>query len=114
KAAIFNPANWIAVGGNTAPQVWPNFDFPAPPNVIDAAVINNNTIRLIFNKSLNVTNAATMSNYQGIAGLQNVQVTANGNWADTVTLTYTNPFMAATTYTLAIDNVADEMNLPMA
>lgn len=107
RTTIQNPANWIAVAGGTAPQVWPNYNFPAPPTVTNASVLSSTSIRLVFNNDLNGASAATISNYTGIAGLTSAVVTANGSAPDTVTLNYSIPFAAAASYSLLVSNVMD-------
>lgn len=113
KAEILNPANWIAVGGGTPPQVWPEHNFPGPPNVTIASVVSNNTIQLIFNTALDEASALNPDNYMGIAGIATVEVTSNGSASDTVTLIYDSPFASGTTYTLTVNQVLNADNVEM-
>ncbi|WP_396175599.1 choice-of-anchor I domain-containing protein, partial [Flavobacterium sp.] len=109
KAAILNPANWVAVAGGTAPQTWPTWNFPSTIQVQNAVVLSNTTIALTFNQPVNVASAQTLANYTGIANL--LSATAVNN---TVTLTYGTPFAPATNYTLVVDNVQNATNIPMS
>lgn len=109
KAAILNPANWIAIDGGTAPQTWPTWNFPSTIQVQNAVVINNTTIEVTFNQAVNVASAQTLANYTGIANLTSATAVNN-----TVTLTYSTPFVAATNYTLVVDNVENVNNAPMS
>lgn len=109
KAAIMNPANWIAVGGGTAPQVWPTWAFPSSPTVQSATVINNTTIELVFNNELDAASAAATSHYTGIAGIGSATVAGN-----TVTLHFAIPFAAGGDYTLTVNNIEDENGVLMA
>ena len=108
KIAILNPANWTAVAGGTAPQVWPTWNFPSTIQVTNAVVINNTTIEVTFSQNVNVASAETLANYSGVANL--TSATALNN---TVTLTYGTPFASATNYTLVIDNVQNTDNVAM-
>ncbi len=108
KIAILNPANWTAVAGGTAPQVWPTWNFPSTIQVVNAVVINNTTIEVTFSQNVNVASAETLANYSGVANL--TSATALNN---TVTLTYGTPFASATNYTLVIDNVQNNDNVAM-
>jgi len=108
KIAILNPANWTAVAGGTAPQVWPTWNFPSTIQVVNAVVINNTTIEVTFSQNVNVASAETLANYSGVANL--TSATALNN---TVTLTYGTPFASATNYTLVIDNVQNTDNVAM-
>lgn len=108
KTAILNPANWTAVAGGTAPQVWPTWNFPSTIQVVNAVVINNTTIEVTFSQNVNVASAETLANYSGVANL--TSATALNN---TVTLTYGTPFVSATNYTLVVDNVQNTDNVAM-
>ena len=109
KAAILNPANWLAVAGGTAPQVWPTWNFPSTIQVQNAVVLSNTTIAVTFNQPVNVASAQTLANYTGIANLTSATAVNN-----TVTLTYGTPFAPATNYTLVVDNVQNATNIPMS
>lgn len=113
RTEILNPTNWIAEAGGTAPQVWPTFNFPAPPTVSQATVVNSSTIQLIFNADLNATTAEDVNNYTGISGLVSATVTNNGSAIDTVTLTFSSSFNNSVSYTLTVNNVMDANNLVM-
>lgn len=113
KAAVLNPANWIGVGAGTPPQTWPVWNFPGPPSVISASVLNANSIRIIFNTDLNAASASNAANYTGINNISNVAVTNNGTLADTVTLTFSNSFTNNTTYNLSIQGVQNTSNQAM-
>jgi Bacterial Ig-like domain/Secretion system C-terminal sorting domain/Calx-beta domain len=108
RTAILNPANWVAVDGGTAPQVWPTFNFPSTIQVLNAVVLNNTTIQVTFNQNVDVTSAQTLANYTGVANLTSAVASNN-----VVTLTYGTPFVPATNYTLVIDNVENVSNVPM-
>ena len=109
KAAILNPANWVAIDGGTAPQTWPTWNFPSTIQVQNAVVLTNNTIQITFNQNVNVASAQTLANYTGVANLTSAVALNN-----TVTLTYGTPFTAATNYTLVVDNVQNANNVPMS
>lgn len=109
KASIMNTANWIAVGGGTAAQVWPTWAFPSSPTVQNATVINSTTIQLVFNNELDAASAAATSHYTGIAGLATAVLTDN-----TVTLTFAIPFAQGGDYTLTVNNLEDENGVVMA
>lgn len=113
KAALLNPANWIAVAGGTPPQAWPSYVFPAPPTVMNATVGAFNTIRLVFNADLAPVTAGNINNYKGIPGLFSVAVTNNGPAADTVTLSYVVAFVNGNSYTLTVDNILNMANQVM-
>lgn len=114
RTAILNPANWIAVAGATPPQQWPNYNFPGPPTVTNATVLNGTTIQLIFNSDLDPLTAQDVNNYTGIAGLVSALVTNNGPLVDTVLLTYATPFASATSYTLTVNNILSADSILMA
>ena len=109
KAAILNPANWIAVAGATAPQTWPTWNFPSTIQVQNAVVLSNNSIQITFSQNVDVASAQTLANYTGVANLTSAVALNN-----TVILTYGTPFVAATNYTLVVDNVQNATNVPMS
>lgn len=113
KAAILDPANWIAIPGSTDPQIWPAYNFPGPPNVSDAGVISSNSIQLIFNTGLDPVSAANTANYTGISGLMTVEVTSNGSANDTVTLIYGSPFVSGSAYTLTVNYIFNADGIEM-
>ncbi len=113
KAAILNPANWVTSPSGTAPQTWPAFNFPAAPTVTNATVINQTTIRLIFNSDLNVASANDLANYKGIADLASAVVTNNGTAIDTVILTYNTPFASSSPYTLTVNGILNSNDIQM-
>jgi hypothetical protein len=114
RTAILNPANWIVAPGATAPQTWPGYYFPSAPTVLQATVLNNTSIQLAFNCDLNTTIASNINNYTGIAGISNVSVTNNGTLVDTVTLTFSTPFVLNNTYTLSVQNLESTLGMSMA
>jgi hypothetical protein len=107
REAILNPANWVGIGGGTAPQTWPNWNFPGPPAVTGAAVVSSTSIRVAFNRDLDSLSAVNLANYTGISGLASAVKSNNGTAVDTVVLTYSAPFMAGTTYTLTVADIVD-------
>lgn len=108
RTAILNPVNWVAVGGGTAPQPWPTFNFPSSLQVTNAMVLTNTTIEITFNQTVNVASAETLANYTGVANLTSAIASNN-----VVTLTYSAPFASATNYSLVVDNVENANNAPM-
>ncbi|MHC1708146.1 MAG: choice-of-anchor I family protein [Bacteroidales bacterium] len=107
KNSILNPANWVGAGGATPPQTWPVWAFPGPPSVVNAAVINSTTLRIIFNADLDPVSAADLLNYSGISGLLAAMPTVNGTLADTVILSFSSAFVSGTSYSLSISGVKD-------
>ena len=107
RTAILNPANWNGVGAGTAPQTWPTWSFPGPPSIISAKTLHQTAIQLVFNRPMDAPSTTNVANYTGISGLSSVTMTANGNAADTVTLTFSSPFITGNNYTLVVDNVRD-------
>ncbi len=113
KDSILNPLNWQIADAGTNPQTWPTWAFPGPPSIVNAKVINNTTLQVVFNKDLDNTSATNTANFTGIAGLTSVTRTNNGTKADTLTLVYSTPFLNATTYTLVVSNVKDANNIAL-
>lgn len=113
RTAILNPANWVVADGGTAPQAWPVYNFPASPTVTNASILSNTSIRLIFNNDLDPITAGDITNYTGIAGLATASVTSNGTAIDTVILTFTNPFVGGTSYSLTVSDIANADNETM-
>ncbi len=109
KAAILNPANWVAAAAGTDAQEWPTWSFPSSPTVQNVTVVNATTIELTFNHELNATSAALITNYTGISGL--TTAVANGNM---VTLTYATAFETGMEYTLMVNGITDENDVVMA
>jgi len=107
KAAVLNPANWTGTTNATAPQTWPTWAFPGPPAVVSAKVINQTTLRFVFNNDLDNASATDLAHYTGIAGISSAVRTNNGVLADTVTLTFSTPFATATAYVLQVNNIMD-------
>lgn len=103
RAAILDPANWNGIGGGTPPQVWPQWNFPGPPQVTKATVTSGTTVELQFNNSLDLASAELVANYTGIADLTTATLTA----ANTVELTYATPFTVGQSYTLTVDGIND-------
>jgi hypothetical protein len=102
RAAVLDAANWLAVGGGTAPQQWPAWNFPGGLKVEGVVVLSNTSLQVTFNRPVAAASAENPANYSGPAGL--LAATAAGN---TVTLTYASPFAAGVAYTLLIEGVAD-------
>lgn len=109
KAAILNPANWIAVKGETVAQTWPTWNFPSSLQVTNTIVLNNTTIQVTFNQNVNVASASNVANYTGVSGLASVAVLNN-----VATLTFTTGFASGTNYTLNINNIQDANGGTMA
>jgi hypothetical protein len=113
KDSILNPANWTGTASGTNPQTWPNWAFDGPPVITSAKIISNTKIELVFNKDLDNASATNLSNFTGIANLQSVNRTNNGNLKDTLILTYSTAFVSNASYSLSIDNVKDNQLLSM-
>lgn len=109
KAAILNPANWLAIAGGTASQTWPTWNFPSSLQVQNATVLNNTTIQITFNANLNTASASNIANYTGVANLTSVTVANN-----VATLNFSAPFAPATNYALVISNIQDATGTTMA
>jgi hypothetical protein len=73
------------------------------PQVLDAKVLNANTIRFAFSEALDAT-AENTANYTGVANLASAQRSASG---DTVTLAFSAPFVNGQANTLSVDGVKD-------
>lgn len=114
KASITNPANWIGTASASAAQVWPDWVFPGPPVVVSAQAINGRTIRVIFNRDLDAASATNIANFTGIAGLQSIDRTANGELNDTLYLVYNSAFLNGGSYSLTINSVKDSEGRTMA
>lgn len=106
KANILDAANWVAVGGSTAPQQWPAFNFPSAPAVTVAWVSGANTISLVFNGNITPASATDLSNYTGIAGLTSATHIV-GSTNDTVLLSFNSSFAQAATYTLMVSGLTN-------
>lgn len=113
RQAILNPSNWVGAAGGTAPQVWPNYSFPGPPQVESVQLLGSSTLRVVFSDDLDSVSAVTAANYQGIPNLASVAVTNNGNLKDSVLLQYNPGFVAGTEYVLTIENVISKAGLAM-
>lgn len=98
RASILNPANWVAVGGDTAPQAWPAWG----PVVTSASAISTTKIQLTFGVEMDATTANDEANYTGIAGLTSAVLSEDKK---TVTLTYANAFVSGESYSLVVANV---------
>lgn len=114
KTDILNPANWVVSVANTAAQTWPVWNFPGPPSVTEATVLNQTTIQLVFNNDLETVSANNPAHYAGIGGLTSVSVSNNGAAADTVTLVYGTPFAQGSSHTLTVENIGNTGGLTMA
>jgi hypothetical protein len=113
KTAILDPQNWVVSGSGTPPQVWPSWNFPGPPAVLSAQVMNQTTLRLVFNSDLVIAFAENINNYTGISGLASAQCSQNGSAPDTVILTFSSPFVQATNYTLQVANIQNTQGFNM-
>lgn len=109
RTAILNPANWTGAAGATAAQVWPTWNFPSSLQVQSVSVVNNTTIQVTFNNTLNVASASNVANYSGVPNLASVTVLNN-----IATLNFSVGFVSATNYTLVISNIMDETNTLMS
>lgn len=113
-AAILNPVNWVTAAGGTPAQEWPVYNFGGAPTVVGASVINQTTLRVIFSKDMDEASVANMANYTGVPNLATAVRTNNGAARDTVTLTYSVPFVIGNAYTLTVSGVKDALGIPLA
>ncbi len=113
KAAILNPANWTGTTNATAPQTWPTWAFPGPPSVVSAKVINQTSLRFVFNNDLDNASVIDLGNYTGIANISAATRTNNGALADTITVTFSTPFATATSYSIQLSNIKDSESRTM-
>ena len=84
------------------------------PEVLNAKVLNATTIQLAFSEKLDATTAENTANYTGVANLASASLNASG---DTVTLTFSAPFVNGQANTLAVAGVQDlagNANAPFA
>jgi hypothetical protein len=108
KASILNPANWTSITKGTPAQTWPQFRFlTVTPSVIKSEVLNTSSIRLIFDRDLNITSATSLSNYSGIEGIASAVVTSNGSLSDTIVLSFETAFTSGNTYKVLVSNIFD-------
>jgi hypothetical protein len=77
-----------------------------PPTVINANLLNGNTIRIVFSEVLNQSVAEDITNYSGINNLASA-IKSNSGVADTVILNYSSNFENGITQTLTISGIAD-------
>jgi hypothetical protein len=105
KASILNPANWIAVGAGTPPQTWPNYAFQGPPRIQNISVTSSTTLRVIYGTDMDSLSVVNQNNYQGLAGIQSISVTSNGQLPDTAIITMSFPFVNNQFYSLTIQQV---------
>ncbi len=110
KASILDPANWIGIGGATAPQTWPTWAFPGPPSVLSTTVLNAHTLRVVFNGNMDPVSSADITKYTGIAGLTSISLSNNGLGSDTALLIFSTSFSSGTNYSLQISGVKDFEN----
>jgi len=103
KASILNPANWIGAGSGTPAQVWPNWNFPGPPQVVEAQVTGVQTIELRFNGALDPVSATDKANYSGIGGLDSAVLIEPSR----VRLHPAAPFNAGQPYALVVRDIQD-------
>jgi hypothetical protein len=114
RKAILDPAHWVGIGAGTPPQVWPDYNFPGPPSIVDARVLNQSAIQIVYNRDMDMASATDLANYTGIADLSQIQMTDNGALPDTVVLDYLTPFQNGSTHTLEIADVMDSEGRPLA
>jgi len=107
KVLIHDTANWNGTASGSAAQTWPTWTFPGSPSVTKAELINATTVRVIFSADMDKTSATDIVNYTGIANLQTANMSNNGSSIDTVTLTYSTPFVSGQSYSLMVSNVKD-------
>jgi hypothetical protein len=84
------------------------------PEVLNAKVLNATTIQLVFSEKLDATTAENTANYTGVANLASASLNASG---DTVTLTFSAPFVNGQANTLSVNGVQDlagNANTPFA
>ena len=105
KASILNPANWIAVGAGTPPQTWPNYAFQGPPRIQNISLTSSTTLRVIYGTDMDSLSVVNQNNYQGLAGIQSISVTSNGQLPDTAIITMSFPFVNNQFYSLTIQQV---------
>lgn len=113
RAAILDTINWSGVASGTPSQVWPAWNFPGPPVVISASVINATTLRIIFSEDLDAASATNTANFTGIANLASVSRSNNGSLADTLLLNYSVAFAGGSTNVLTVSGVKDVTNVGM-
>jgi len=113
RTAILDPSNWISAPSGSAPQAWISYNFPAAPIVNNTKIVNQTTIRLIFNSDLNIASANNIANYTGIADLTSAVASNNGTAIDTVILTYNTPFAVSSSYTLTVNGILNSNNVQM-
>ena len=112
KARIMDTANWIGAGSGTAPQTWPNWNFPGgAPKVLAASVLSNTKLQIVFDRNMRDSSTLNIGNYSGISNL--VQITIKGGTRDTALLTYSAPFANGNSYSLTIRNVRDSQLVPL-
>jgi hypothetical protein len=105
RAAILNPANWVGTDSGTLGQQWPLWAFGSAPAVVSAAVLNQQSIEVTFNRALNEASATELANYSGIDNLQSAELSAIDGTLRKVVLTYSTAFPIDTELILAIANV---------
>lgn len=103
RASILNPANWTGVGSGTPAQVWPSWNFPGPPQVLEALVTGVRTIEIQFNNALDPVSAALTDNYTGIGSLDSAVLIGPSR----VRLHPTVPFNAGQPYALEVRGIRD-------
>ena len=113
KASILNPANWIAVGAGTPPQTWPNYAFQGPPRIQNISVTSSTTLRVIYGTDMDSLSVVNQNNYQGLAGIQSISVTSNGQLPDTAVITMSFPFVNNQFYSLTIQQVRNPFGQTM-
>ncbi|MBK8722490.1 MAG: lamin tail domain-containing protein [Saprospiraceae bacterium] len=77
-----------------------------PPQIADLQLIDNKTIKLIFDEPLNTITASNILNFQVDKGIGN-PITANLFFEKEITLTFANPFQSFTDFNITINNVSD-------
>lgn len=74
------------------------------PEILNAKVLNATTIQLAFSETLDATTAENTANYTGVANLASASLNTSG---DTVTLTFSAPFVNGQANTLSVNGVQD-------
>ena len=113
RDSIMNTAYWVVSGAGTAAQQWPNWGFPGPPAVANAQVISATSIQIAFTQDMLAATISDTANYTGIQGFSGIQATNNGSLPDTVLLTFQQPFVNGTSYSLTVSNVQNSDSLVM-
>jgi len=96
-------------GGALGASAWVgplSFTTLANPTVLDAYIVNNTTIEVVFSDSMDLVSAMSTANYAGIGGLNSVAL--NGG-LDTATLSYGTPFADGVQLSLVVSNAIQSL-----